>query len=93
MNQPCKVAKPARDQLNREHKYYISMSPLAPALEFGLARRVRPSRPASACGLDFDTSLCESSINSNDGKPSPGRVLLCFYCQSDSFVDLTIIKC
>ena len=44
--QPGKVANPARGQLNRENEY----SPvLVRAREFGLARRVQPSRPASAC--------------------------------------------
>ena len=45
MDQPGKVANPARGQLNRENKY-----PPAPvrAREFGLARLVQPSCPASA---------------------------------------------
>ena len=43
--QPGNVANPARGQLNREKEY----SPvLIHALELGLARRVRQSRPASA---------------------------------------------
>ena len=46
MDQPGKVANPARGQLNRENEY----SPVpVHALEFGLARRVQPSRPASPC--------------------------------------------
>ena len=46
MDQPGKVANPARGQLNRENEY--SPVPVL-AREFGLARRVQPSRPASAC--------------------------------------------
>ena len=44
--QPGKVANPARGQLNREHEF--SPVPVR-AAEFGFARRVRQSRPASAC--------------------------------------------
>ena len=48
MDQPGKVANPARGQLNRENKY----SPIpVRAIEFGLARQVQPSRPASACSF------------------------------------------
>ena len=46
MGQPGKVANPARGQLNREIEY--SPVPVR-AREFGLARRVQPSRPVSAC--------------------------------------------
>ena len=49
-DQPGKVANPARGQLNRENKYF----PLpVRALEFGLARRVRQSHPASACSSPY----------------------------------------
>ena len=48
MDQRGKVANPARGQLNRE----IEHSPVpVRALEFGLTRRVQPSRPASACSF------------------------------------------
>ena len=43
---PGKVANPARGQLNRENEYFPV--PVR-ASEFGLARRVQQSRPASAC--------------------------------------------
>ena len=43
MDQTGKVVNPARGQLNRENEHR----------EFGLARRVRPSRPASACLLSI----------------------------------------
>ena len=43
-----KVANPARGQLNRENEYFPAS---ACACEFGLARRVRLSRPASACSF------------------------------------------
>ena len=43
MDQPCMLANPARTG-----KMNVSLS-LARAREFGLASRVRPSRPASAC--------------------------------------------
>ena len=45
MDQPGKVANPARGQLNRESEYFPV--PVR-ALVFGLARRVKSSRPASA---------------------------------------------
>ena len=46
MEQPSKVANPDRGQLNREEK----KNPVrVRAWEFGLARQVRQSRPASAC--------------------------------------------
>ena len=47
MDQPCKVANPARGQLNRENEYFPAVR--VRAWEFGLARRVRWSSPASAC--------------------------------------------
>ena len=46
MNQPGKVANPARGPLNRENEYFPVR---VRAWEFVLARRVRQSRPASAC--------------------------------------------
>ena len=50
MYQPGKVADPARGQLNRENE----QSPVpVRAWEFGLARRVQPSRPASACSFSI----------------------------------------
>ena len=48
MDQPGKVANPARGQLNRENEYFPVR---VRAWEFGLTRRARPSRPASACSL------------------------------------------
>ena len=50
MDQPGKVANPARGQLNRVNEY--SPVPVR-ALKFGLARRVQPSRPASACSFSI----------------------------------------
>ena len=50
MDHPGKVANLARGQLNRENEY--SPVPVR-ALEFGLARRVQLSRPASACSLSI----------------------------------------
>ena len=46
MDQPGKVANPACGQLNRENVFFPVR---IRAREFGLARRVRQSRPASAC--------------------------------------------
>ena len=46
MDQPGKVANPARGQLNRENEYFTVR---VRAREIGLARRVWQSRPASAC--------------------------------------------
>ena len=48
VDQPGIAAIPARGQLNRENIY--SPVPVR-AREFGLTRRVRPSRPASACSF------------------------------------------
>ena len=48
MDQPTKVANPAPGQLKRENEYF---SARVRALELGLARRVRQSRPASACSF------------------------------------------
>ena len=45
MDQPGKVANPARGQLNRDNEYFQVR---VRAWEFGLARRVRQSCPASA---------------------------------------------
>ena len=50
MDQPGKVANPARGQLNRENEH--SRVPVR-ASEFGLARRVQPFRPASACSFSI----------------------------------------
>ena len=47
MDQPGKVANPARGQLNRENEYF----PVA--CGFSLARRDRQSRPASACSSPY----------------------------------------
>ena len=49
-DQPGKVANPARGQLNRENE---CSTVLVRAGEFGLARRVQPSRPASACSFSI----------------------------------------
>ena len=48
VNQPGKVAKPAHGQLNRDNGYFPV--PVRTG-EFGLARRVWPSRPASVCSF------------------------------------------
>ena len=48
MDQPGKVANSARGQLKRENEYFPV--PVR-AREFGLARQVRLSRPASACSF------------------------------------------
>ena len=50
MDQPGKLANPARGQLNRENEY--SPVPVR-AWEFGLTGRVQPSRPASACSFSI----------------------------------------
>ena len=49
-DQPVKVANPAHGQLNRENDCFPV--PVR-AGEFGLARRVRQSRPASACSSPY----------------------------------------
>ena len=50
MDHSSKVANPARGQLNRENEYF----PVRVCdCEFGLARRVRQSRPASACSSPY----------------------------------------
>ena len=50
MDQPGKVANPARGRLNRENEY--SPVPVR-AWEIGLARRIQSSRPASACSSPY----------------------------------------
>ena len=50
MDQPGKVANFARGQLERENEY--SPVPVS-AWEFGLARRLQPSRPASTCSSSY----------------------------------------
>ena len=48
MDQPGRVANPARGQLSRGNDYFPL---LVRASDIGLARQVRPSRPASACSF------------------------------------------
>ena len=69
MDQPGKVANPApRGQLNREKNEY-SPVPVRALELFDLARRVQPSRPASACssspysGLAWCLLLLTTSVN------------------------------
>ena len=50
MDQPGKVANPARGQLNRENEYFPIR---VRAWEFGLAKRFWQSRPASACSFSI----------------------------------------
>ena len=50
VDQPGKVASPARGQLKRENEYFAVC---VRAWEFGPARRVRQSRPASACSSPY----------------------------------------
>ena len=66
MDQPGKVANPAHGQLNRENEY-----PPVPvrAGEFGLARRVQPSRPASA----FSFSILKLNLVLTYGIPPEFR--------------------
>ena len=52
MDQPGKVANPARGQLNRENEYFPVR---VRAWESGLVRRVRQSRPASACSPPYSS--------------------------------------
>ena len=49
-DQPGKIVNPARSQLNRENEYFYV---LVRARQFGLARRVRQSRLASACSFPY----------------------------------------
>ena len=65
MNQPVKVENPAHGQLSRENEYF----PVR-AREFGLARRVRQSSPASACS--FHTQA-ESGAYLRDSSPARRR--------------------
>ena len=50
MDQPGEVNNPARGQLNTENEYF---SVRVRAREFSLARRDRPSRPASGCAFSI----------------------------------------
>ena len=54
MDQPGKVANPARGQLNRENEYFFVR---VRAGKSGLARQVRQSRPASACSSPYSGSI------------------------------------
>ena len=63
MDQAGKAANTARGQLNRGKN--ISLSPLAPENECGLAGWVRPSRPASA----FSFSILRLSLVLSHGIP------------------------
>ena len=56
IDQPGKVANPARGQLNRENEY--SPVPVR-ALGFGLTRRGQPSRLASACSFSILRLNCD----------------------------------
>ena len=66
INQVSKATNSARGQLNRENKY---IPVPVRALEFGLARRVRPSRPASA----FSFSTLRLNLVLTDGIPPDFR--------------------
>ena len=55
MDQPGKVANPARCQLSRENE---NLPVPVRTWEFGLARRVRPFRPAPACSWCVKTYCC-----------------------------------
>ena len=50
-DQPGEVANSASGQLNRENKYFPVR--VVCAREFGLARRIRQSRPPSACSFSY----------------------------------------
>ena len=50
MDQLGKIANPGRGQLNRKNEYFPVR---VRAREFGLARRVRQSRPASVCSSPY----------------------------------------
>ena len=49
-DQPGKVANPARGQLNWENDFFPVSGR---AWEYGLARRIRQSRPMSACSSPY----------------------------------------
>ena len=53
-DQPSKVANSTRGHLNRKNEYFPVR---VRAWEFGLARRVRQSRPASACSSPYSVRL------------------------------------
>ena len=67
MDQPGKVANSARGQLNRENEH--SPVPVR-AWEFGLARRVQPSRPAQPAHLH---TQAESGAYLRDSSRVPRR--------------------
>ena len=60
MNQPGKAANPARGQRNRENEYFPVR---VRAREFGLTRRVRQFRPASACSSLYSGIIARVWIN------------------------------
>ena len=65
-DQPGEVVNSARGQLNRENEYFPFP---VHAQEFGLARRVRQSRPASACSF----SILRLNLVLSHGIPSDFR--------------------
>ena len=62
MKQPGEFANPARGRLNRENEY--SPVPVR-AWQFGLARRVQPSRPASVCSSPHSAWIWSYSRDSS----------------------------
>ena len=72
MDQPGKVANPAQGQLNRENEYFPVRHR---AGEFGVARQVRQSRPASACSSPYILRLnqAESGAYLRDSSRVPLR--------------------
>ena len=72
IDQPGKVANPARGRLNRANEYFPVSVRACAACEFGLARRVWPSRPASS--LLFLHAQAESGAYSRDSFLFPRRL-------------------
>ena len=83
MDQPGKAANPACGQLNRGNENFLV--PIS-AWEFGFARRVQPSRPASACS--FSTLRMDLVCKNNRNRGSQRRLLpdLAFFTESFALI-------
>ena len=91
MDQPGKVASPARGQLNRANECFPVH---VRAWEFGLARRVRQSRPASACSSPYSGRiwcLLTGFLPSCHNLQKESRVL--FFQFSSILMRLVFLEC
>ena len=85
MDQSGKAVNPACGQLDRENENFpVPVS----AREFGFARRVQPSRPASACS--FSKLRMDLVCKNNRNRGSQRRLVPDFACLTKSFALITV---